>query len=113
MVPVAGKIYYADLPYAENLQSGRRPVIVVQNEKGNKYGPLVHVVPLTTKIRKLHMATHVLLKPSEENGLDHVSMTLAENLRPIPKELLREPIGTLNKDEHEVVKQAVRAHLAV
>lgn len=113
MVPVNGNIYYADLPYDGHLQGGRRPVVVVQNHKGNVHGPTVHVVPLTGQIKKLHMETHVVLKPSKKNGLKKASMTLAESLRPISKELIQEPIGALSPEEKEMVNKAVRAHLAI
>ena len=114
MIPVIGHIYWANLPYEENLQSGRRPVVVTQNNTGNKHGPRVHVVPLTSNVKKAYnLPTHVVLEPSDKNGLAKSSVALAEDLRPIPKANLVSWIGKLNKAEHAQINEAVKLHLGL
>lgn len=63
MIPVDGDIYIADIPYEKNLESGIRPVIIAQNIKGNAHAPIIHIVPITSKIHKAKtQATHVFLE---------------------------------------------------
>jgi len=114
MTPLTGNVYWADLPYEEHLQSGLRPVVVLQNNKGNQYGPHVHVVPLTGQMHKAHiLPTHVVLKPNKQNGLRKNSVALAENLRPIPKQNIMSHIGVLNDEELASIGQAVKLHLKI
>ena len=114
MIPQNGNVYLADLPYETNLQSGLRPVVVVQNNKGNKYGPSVHVVPLTGRTQKAsHMPTHVVLFPNQKNGLKRDSVALAENLRPIPKDKIIFHIGALTDAEMGQIGDAVKLHLKI
>lgn len=114
MVPVIGNVYLADLPYEENLQSGVRPVVVTQNDAGNKHGPRVHIVPFTSKVNKArHLPTHVVIKPSRMNGLSKESIALAENLRPIPKANFICHLGELDNDECAKINHAVKLHLGL
>ena len=114
MIPLSGNVYMADLPYEEHLQSGKRPVVVMQNNKGNKHGPHVHVVPLTGQMHKADiLPTHVVLSPNKKNGLKKCSVALAEDLRPIPKENIMFHIGALSESELTRVGQAVKLHLEI
>jgi len=109
-----GNIYLADLPYNGHIQGGKRPVIVTQNNSGNKHSPIVHVVPLTSRIYKRnHMPTHVLIRPTKDNGLAKSSIAIAENVHPIDKSCLLEHIGQVDAEDYSRVANAVRLHLAV
>ena len=90
-----GEIYLADLGAGVGSeQKGERPVVIVQNNKGNKYSPTVSVVPITTKIHKsAGMSTHVLLGKSA--GLDMESACMAEQVMTIDKKRLIARIGKL------------------
>lgn len=114
MIPLSGNVYMADLPYAKHLQSGKRPVVVMQNKKGNECGPHVHVVPLTSRQEKAKtQPTHVMLIANEQNGLRMNSVALAEDLRPIPKENIMFHIGALTENELRQVSNAVKIHLEI
>lgn len=114
MIPKTGNIYLADLPMDGHVQSGKRPVIVYQNSKGNKHSPNVHIVPLSKQIHKAsHLPTHVVVTPNQSNGLASVSVALAEDLRPISKDRLLGHIGELEENEYRQVAEAIRLHLAI
>lgn len=109
MYPMAGNIYYADLPYLENVQSGKRPVIVTQNNTGNKHASFVHVIPLTTRVNKArHMPTHIILSPSDSNGLTKESVAIIENMRPVSKDRLGKHVGRLCSEELSRIGDAMR-----
>ena len=92
-----GEMYLADL--GENtvgsVQRGVRPVIIIQNDKGNQEGPTLIVVPLTTQIKKLWLPTHVRLP--KMLGLEEVSMALCEQITTIDKSQVIKFIGTLGR----------------
>ncbi len=92
-----GEIYMADLdPVIGSEQGSTRPVLIVQNDKGNEYSPTTVVLPLTTKIHKSAvMPTHVILKDIE--GLSEKSASMAEQIRTIDKGRLIEYIGCVPK----------------
>ena len=70
VAPVRGSIFFADLGIGEiNEQAGVRPVLVIQNDKGNQYSPTVIVAAISSKIKRMDMLTHVILDPTEQNGL--------------------------------------------
>ena len=74
-----GDIYLADLgEHRGNIQGGVRPVINIQNNSGNFFGPTLIVVPLTTELKKLGQPTHCVLK--KQRGLDETSMSEAEQI---------------------------------
>lgn len=68
-----------------SVQSGYRPGIVIQNDVGNKYSPTLIVMPLTSKMKNLDQATHLLIKCNKENGLRTDSILLAEQISTIDK----------------------------
>ena len=90
-----GDIYYADLdPTIGSEQDGYRPVLVVQNNIGNVHSPTVVIVPLTTKIKKNHLPTHVSIPTGD--GVEEDSIALAEQIRTIDRSRLGEFIGRLD-----------------
>jgi mRNA interferase MazF len=107
--PKAGHIYYATLPYEEHLQSGKRPVLIAQNNKGNAHASFVHVIPLTSRLAKANrLPTHTIIQPSETNGLERTSVALVENIRPVPKDCIGEHIGQLAGPDLANIGSAMR-----
>ena len=90
-----GELYYADLsPVVGSEQGGVRPVLVVQNDVGNKYSPTVIAAAVTSKINKAKLPTHIEL-PSDTYGLQKDSVILLEQIRTLDKRRLKERIGEL------------------
>lgn len=90
-----GELYYADLrPVVGSEQGGVRPVLVVQNDIGNKYSPTVIVVAITSKLTKAKLPTHIELS-AEMFGLQKDSVILLEQIRTLDKMRLKEKIGEL------------------
>jgi mRNA interferase MazF len=91
-----GDIYYADLsPVVGSEQGGVRPVLIIQNDIGNKYSPTVIATAITSQINKAKMPTHIELD-ANEYGLSKDSVVLAEQIRTIDKRRLKEKIGHLD-----------------
>lgn len=91
-----GEVYYAELsPSQGSEQGGTRPVIIVQNELGNKHSPTTIVVPLTSRLSKKPLPTHITYMP-EQIGLTAKSVALCEQVRTIDKTRLRQKMGTLS-----------------
>ena len=91
-----GDIYYADLsPVIGSEQGGVRPVVVVQNDVGNKYSPTVIAAAITSKINKAKLPTHIEIN-AENFGLPKDSVVLTEQIRTIDKKRLKERIGRLD-----------------
>lgn len=114
MTPKKGNVYLAAISPDGNQQSGIRPVIVTQNDKGCLHGPRVHVVPLSTRIDKAkHLPTHVLIQPTDKNGLLKPSVALTENLVSIQKDDLIREYGEIDPVDYERVARGIRIHLAI
>lgn len=93
-----GDIYYADLsPVIGSEQGGVRPVLVVQNDVGNKYSPTVIAAAVTSQINKAKMPTHIEIK-ADEYGLAKDSVILLEQVRTIDKKRLKDKIGKLDEN---------------
>ena len=108
-----GDIFYADLnPVIGSEQGGIRPVLVVQNDVGNKYSPTVIIAAITSQIDKAKLPTHVELE-SEEYGLEKDSVILLEQLRTIDKRRLKEKITLLDNDIMIKVDEAVKISLGL
>ena len=91
-----GDIYYASLnPVVGSEQKGERPVVVIQNNLGNKYSPTVIIAAITSQINKAKLPTHIEIS-SSEYGLNKDSVILLEQIRTIDKKRLREKIGYLD-----------------
>lgn len=89
-----GELYYADLsPVVGSEQGGIRPVLVIQNNLGNKHSPTVIIAAITSKAMKSTLPTHYLL--TEINGLDRNSLVLLEQIRTIDKRRLKNYVGAL------------------
>ena len=110
---IRGEIYSANLdPVVGSEQGGLRPVLIIQNDIGNRYSPTVIVLALTSQIQKARLPTHVLI-PSDGHGLEKDSVVLAEQIRTLDKRRLRERIGTLKPEVMEKVSQALKISLNV
>ena len=96
MIVKRGDIYYADLsPVVGSEQGGIRPVLVIQNDIGNKYSPTVIAAAITSQINKAKMPTHIELA-AKDYGLNKDSVLLLEQIRTIDKRRLREKIGRID-----------------
>ena len=103
-----GEIYYADLsPVVGSEQGGIRPVLVVQNDIGNKYSPTVIVAAITSQINKAKLPTHVEISATEY-GLPKDSVILLEQIRTIDKKRLKEKIGYLSPEAMNKVDEALQ-----
>lgn len=101
-----GELYYADLsPVVGSEQGGVRPVLIVQNDIGNKYSPTVIVAAITSQINKAKIPTHIEL--STTYGLTKDSVLLLEQIRTLDKRRLREKIGILDDKCMENVNNAL------
>ncbi|HHX24136.1 MAG TPA: type II toxin-antitoxin system PemK/MazF family toxin [Thermoanaerobacterales bacterium] len=108
-----GDVFYADLnPVVGSEQGGIRPVLVVQNDVGNKYSPTVIVAAITSQIDKAKLPTHVELQ-SEEYGLEKDSVILLEQLRTVDKKRLKEKITILDQDIMVKVDESLKISLGL
>ena len=113
MVVKRGDIFYADLsPVIGSEQGGIRPVIVVQNDIGNRYSPTVIVAAITSQINKAKLPTHVEIS-SEEYGLNRDSVVLLEQIRTLDKKRLKEKIGHMSDNDMEKVNRALLISLSL
>ena len=102
-----GDIYYASLnPIIGSEQSGNRPVVVVQNNIGNKYSPTVLIAPITSKVNsKPNLPTHVIIK---KNGkITHDSIILIEQIRVIDKQRLQEYLCKIEPEKIDEINKAM------
>ena len=91
-----GDIYYADLsPVVGSEQGGLRPVLIIQNDVGNKYSPTVIAAAITSKLGKAKMPTHIDVY-ADKFGLAKDSVILLEQIRTIDKQRLKEKMGHLD-----------------
>ena len=106
-----GEVYYADLsPVVGSEQGGIRPVVVVQNDKGNRYSKTIIVAPISKKMSKPPIPTHVIFS---DDSLSYVSMILCEQLRTIDKKRLGQWICTLDNKTLEKINRAIRVSLSI
>ena len=102
-----GELYYADLsPVVGSEQGGVRPVLVVQNDVGNRYSPTVIAAAVTSQLGKAKLPTHIALAAGDY-GLQKDSVVLLEQIRTIDKRRLRERIGELPLDLMRKVNDAL------
>ena len=96
MIVARGELYYADLsPVVGSEQGGLRPVLIIQNNIGNKYSPTVIIAAITSQISKAKLPTHIELDKNKY-PLSKDSVVLLEQLRTLDKLRLKEKIGTLD-----------------
>ena len=102
-----GDVYRADLdPVLGSEQGGIRPVVIVQNDRGNMSSPTVIVAPLTSQRKKLTQKTHVCVNPPE-GGLKYPSLVLCEQLRTLEKTRLSRYLGALSPESLRRVDEAL------
>ena len=108
-----GDIYYADLsPVVGSEQGGLRPVLIVQNDVGNKYSPTVIAAAITSKMSKARLPTHIDI-PGTDAGLSKDSVILLEQVRTIDKKRLKEKMGHLDDGTMNHVNNAIAVSLGL
>ncbi len=102
-----GEIYYADLsPVVGSEQGGIRPVLIVQNDVGNKFSPTVIAAAITSQRFKTNLPTHIRVD-ADNCGLAKDSIVLLEQVRTIDKKRLREKMGILDKQDMSKIDRAL------
>lgn len=106
-----GDIFYADLsPSQGSEQGGCRPVAILQNNVGNKHAPTTIVAPITSRLGKKQLPTHITFNGC---GLPKDSVILMEQIRTIDKGRLKQKIGCLTNEKWEVVNEAIKVSLGL
>ena len=102
-----GDIYYADLsPVVGSEQGGMRPVLIVQNNIGNRYSPTVIAAAITSQVNKAKMPTHISLG-ARSFGLTRDSVIITEQIRTLDKRRLRERMGRVDDKIMEKIDTAI------
>ncbi len=102
-----GDVFYADLsPVVGSEQGGMRPVLIVQNDTGNKHSPTVIAAAITSQTSKARLPTHIELN-AQSVGLTRDSVILLEQIRTIDKSRLRERMGKLDDNTMTKVDNAI------
>ncbi len=113
MIVKRGDIFYADLsPVIGSEQGGVRPVLVIQNDIGNKYSPTIIIAAITSQINKAKLPTHVEIT-APEYGLPKDSVVLLEQIRTIDKKRLREKIGRFDEEMMKEVDEALKISIGL
>ena len=108
-----GDVYYADLrPVVGSEQGGVRPVLIIQNDMGNRYSPTVICAAITSKMNKAKLPTHVALE-AERYGIVKDSVVLLEQVRTIDKSRLREKVCHLDDNILVKINTALEVSLAL
>ncbi|WP_297671001.1 type II toxin-antitoxin system PemK/MazF family toxin [Thomasclavelia sp.] len=106
-----GEIYYADLsPVVGSEQGGYRPVVVLQNNKGNRYSTTIIVAPVSSKLTKNPLPTHVMV---ESDYLEKKSVILLEQIRTIDKQRIREKVGFFDNKVMQQINEAIKTSLDI
>ena len=107
-----GEIYIADLdPVVGSEQGGERPVLIIQNNLGNKHSPTVIVLAITSRFhKKRHLPTHV---PIESGDLSKDSIALAEQVRTIDKSRLIHYVGRVSRETMDFIDHALKVSMGV
>ncbi len=101
-----GDIYYADLsPVVGSEQGGVRPVLIIQNDVGNRYSPTVIAAAITSRTGKTKLPTHIEI--STETGLARTSVVLLEQVRTLDKRRLRDRMGHIDENTMTRVNDAI------
>ncbi|WP_395151657.1 type II toxin-antitoxin system PemK/MazF family toxin [uncultured Allofournierella sp.] len=108
-----GEVFYADLsPVVGSEQGGIRPVLILQNDVGNRYSPTVIAAAITSKKDKTNLPTHIGLE-AKSCGLRQNSIVLLEQIRTLDKRRLREKAGCLTPQDQSRVDQALRVSVGL
>jgi len=107
-----GEIFYADLgETVGSEQYGVRPVLIIQNDKGNENGPTTVVVGITSKLKKMHLPTHLYL--GKRFGLSKESVLIAEQIITLDRQRIKGYIGTVDDVTMERVEEAIEISLGM
>ncbi len=113
MMVKRGDIFYADLsPVIGSEQGGVRPVLVIQNDIGNKYSPTIIIAAITSQINKAKLPTHIEIN-APDYGLPKDSVVLLEQIRTIDKKRLREKIGHFDEDMMSSVDECLKTSIGL
>ena len=113
MIVKRGDVYFADLsPVGGSEQGGVRPVLVIQNDIGNRFSPTVVVAAITAQIQKAKLPTHVEID-AKKYGFDRDSVILLEQIRTIDKQRLTDKITHLDEDMMNNVNEAIQISLGL
>ena len=108
-----GDIFYADLsPVVGSEQGGLRPVLIIQNDVGNKYSPTVIAAAITSRMTKNRLPTHIEVDATEY-GLAKDSIILLEQIRTLDKKRLRERMGHLDDEMMDRVNNAIAVSFGI
>lgn len=108
-----GEVFYADLsPVVGSEQGGVRPVLIVQNEIGNRHSPTVIAAAITSRLDKARLPTHISIR-AEDTGLAKDSVVLLEQIRTLDKHRLRERAGQITAEDQRRVDQALDVSLGL
>ena len=108
-----GDIFYADLsPVVGSEQGGMRPVLIVQNDVGNRYSPTVIAAAITSQQNKARLPTHIEIE-ARTYGLSKDSIVLLEQVRTLDKRRLREKMGCLDERAMQRVDNAIAISLGL
>ena len=102
-----GDIYYADLsPVVGSEQGGLRPVLIIQNDVGNRYSPTVIAAAITSRMGKTRLPTHIDIY-ADKAGLSKDSVVLLEQIRTLDKQRLKEKMGHLDDGMMNEINNAI------
>ncbi|AXF54946.1 type II toxin-antitoxin system PemK/MazF family toxin [Salicibibacter kimchii] len=108
-----GDVFFADLsPVVGSEQGGVRPVLIIQNDIGNRFSPTVIVAAITAQIKKAKLPTHVEID-AEEHRFDRDSVVLLEQIRTIDKQRLTDKITYLDDEMMKKVKNALEISIGL
>lgn len=107
------EIYYVDLGIGNgSVQGGIRPCVIISNDKANKFSPVIHIAPITSKMMKKNMPTHVRV-PSGAGGLPQNSIILVEQAMLINKNKLKESIGSFSQIIGKDIERAIMIQMGI
>lgn len=113
MIVKRGDVYFADLsPVVGSEQGGVRPVLVIQNDIGNRFSPTVIIAAITAQIQKAKLPTHVEID-AKRYGFERDSVILLEQIRTIDKQRLTDKITHLDDEMMEKVDEALRVSIGL
>ncbi|CCQ96338.1 endoribonuclease toxin [[Clostridium] ultunense Esp] len=113
MIVKRGDVFFADLsPVIGSEQGGMRPVLIIQNDIGNRFSPTVIVAAITAQIQKAKLPTHVEIE-AKSHGFDRDSVILLEQIRTIDKQRLTDKITHLDDEVMEKVNDALQISLGL
>ena len=106
-----GEIYYADLsPSFGSEQGGLRPVLIIQNEMGNRHAPTTIIAPITSRLSKKPLPTHVHLE-AMTCGLQYESVILMEQIKVVDKQRLKQKMGAVSAEKWPEINKAIKVSL--